>query len=300
MSNRLARRRMALLVLLLAPLVSAWTQEQQCEWKDVQRIVAVGDVHGDYEQFVKCLADARVIDKANKWIAGKTHLIQTGDILDRGPDSKKALDLVMSLEQQAKEAGGCVHALIGNHEAMILAGDYRYIFEGEVEPYGGKEAFVEAMGPRGKYGKWIRGNLTAIKINDVLFVHGGLSPKYGTMSLGEINAKVWESLGAPSAFGAAAEDDGPLWYRGLADTNESTLKRILEPVFRKHGARHIVIGHTMTASGHGIQASADQAVIMLDVGMSRTYREGPAICLLIEDGKFYSVHGDERKELPAK
>ncbi|MCY3020567.1 MAG: metallophosphoesterase [Planctomycetota bacterium] len=300
MDNRPPRRCLPLLVLLLAAAGAARAQEQAYEWKDVARVVAVGDVHGDYEQFVKCLTAAGVIDEANKWIGGKTHLVQTGDILDRGPDSKKALDLLMDLEGQASAAGGCVHALVGNHEAMILAGDYRYLHEGEAEAYGGMDAFAETMGPRGKYGKWLRGSPAIIRINDVLFVHGGLSAAYGALPLAEINARVSRSLGAPSASGAAGELDGPLWYRGLADADEDALKGMLAPILRKHGVRHIVIGHTVSRSGQGISATADRALVMIDVGMSRTYRQGPAMCLLIEDGKFYTVSGHEKKELTGK
>jgi len=288
------------LALLLLAAGASRAQEQAYEWQDVARIVAVGDVHGDYEQFVKCLSTAGVIDDANKWIAGKTHLVQIGDVLDRGPNSKKALDLLMDLEPQAREAGGCVHALVGNHEAMILAHDYRYLYKGEVEAYGGMEAYVEAMSPQGKYGKWIRGNPASIKINDVLFVHGGLSPTYARLPIKELNARVSSTLGAPLATGAAADEDGPLWYRGLAIVDEESLKPLLELIFKKHGVKHLVIGHTPTGRDQGIAFKGDKAVIMIDVGMSRTYWKGPAMCLVIEDGKFYSVCGQEKKELGAK
>lgn len=300
MKTKPSRRCFPLVALLLAAAWAARAQEPACEWKDVARIVAVGDVHGDYEQLVKCLSAAGVIDQDNKWIAGQTHLVQTGDVLDRGPESRKALDLLMGLEQQAREAGGCVHALIGNHEAMILAGDYRYLHPREAEPYGGKEAFTEAMGPEGKYGKWIRGNPTVIKINDVLFVHGGLSATYGAMSLEELNASVRRTLAAPLASGPVADEDGPLWYRGLADADEKELNGLLEPIFKKHGVKHIVIGHTVTQTGQGIRVRGDRAAIMIDVGMSRTYRGGPAMCLLIEGGRFYSILGREKKEVMGK
>lgn len=300
MDRRRVRRCLPLLALLLLAAGSAWAQEQEYEWQKVARIVAVGDVHGDYEQFVKCLSAAGVIDEADKWIGGKTHLVQMGDVLDRGPDSKKALDLLMDLEPQASAAGGCVHALLGNHEAMVLAHDYRYVYKGEAEAYGGLEAYAEAMAPQGKYGKWIRGNPAVIKINDVLFVHGGLSPAYGKLPIKEINARVSRSLGAPLATGAAADEDGPLWYRGLAIVEEDALKPLIEFLFKKHGVKHLVIAHTPTGWDKGIRVKGDKAIIMIDVGMSRTFWHGPAMCLVIEDGKFYSVCGPEKKELGEK
>src|SRR5262245_10688082 len=97
----------------------------QSEFSGVERVVAVGDVHGDYAGFVWVLRAAGIIDAKERWIGGKAHLVQTGDVVDRGGDSRKAMDLLMSLEKQAAKAGGRVHALIGNHEAMNLYGDLR-------------------------------------------------------------------------------------------------------------------------------------------------------------------------------
>lgn len=100
-----------------------------------ERIVAVGDVHGDYDQFVRLLRAAGVIDQKDRWSGGKTHLVQTGDLLDRGPDSRKVMDLLLRLDRAARRAGGAVHSLIGNHEAMNVYGDLRYVSAGEYEAF---------------------------------------------------------------------------------------------------------------------------------------------------------------------
>src|SRR5690606_290431 len=73
------------------------------------------------------LQDAGVINRRRQWSGGRTQLVQTGDILDRGPHSRKVMDLLITLERQAAKAGGRVHALVGNHEAMNIAGDLRYV-----------------------------------------------------------------------------------------------------------------------------------------------------------------------------
>ena len=78
------------------------------------------------QAFVEVLRSAGVIDQKDHWIGGKTHLVQTGDMPDRGPDTRKVMDLLMALEKEAAKAGGHVHALIGNHEAMNVYGDLRY------------------------------------------------------------------------------------------------------------------------------------------------------------------------------
>ena len=120
----------AICILILRVMVSA-APAAQAEWTGVERVVAVGDVHGDYANFVSVLRSARLIDDKGRWIGGKAHLVQTGDLLDRGADSRKVMDLLMLLEKQAAKAGGQVHALIGNHEAMNLYGDLRYTTAGE-------------------------------------------------------------------------------------------------------------------------------------------------------------------------
>ena len=81
--------------------------------------------------FVKVLQSASLIDTKGDWAGGKTHLVQTGDVLDRGPDSKAVMDLLIKLEKQSAAAGGAVHCLIGNHEAMNVYGDLRYVSPGE-------------------------------------------------------------------------------------------------------------------------------------------------------------------------
>ena len=91
------------------------------------RLVVVSDVHGDLGQFVTVLTQAGVIDGARKWTGGTTVVVQTGDVPDRGPDSRKVMDLLMDLEKQARKAGGVVHALLGNHEVMNMVGDLRYV-----------------------------------------------------------------------------------------------------------------------------------------------------------------------------
>jgi hypothetical protein len=120
-----------LLVLLLsvlptpaAPEIPAVADEVTFQWTGIERVVAVADLHGDYDRFVFILSHPEVglIDADLHWAAGKTHLVQLGDILDRGPDARRILDLLRSLETEAAAAGGKVHVLLGNHEEMNITG----------------------------------------------------------------------------------------------------------------------------------------------------------------------------------
>jgi hypothetical protein len=89
--------------------------------------VAIGDIHGAYDGLVSILRATDLIDDDNQWTGGTATLVQTGDIVDRGPDVRKVLDLLMDLEQQAEEQGGKVLVLMGNHEAMTLLRDYQEV-----------------------------------------------------------------------------------------------------------------------------------------------------------------------------
>lgn len=95
------------------------------------RVVAVGDVHGDYERFMDVLIMAGVANSRGRWTGARATLIQLGDVLHRGPASRRCLDLLMKLEPQARSAGGRVVMILGNHEVMRMMGDFRYVSPGE-------------------------------------------------------------------------------------------------------------------------------------------------------------------------
>src|SRR4029434_7702368 len=89
-----------------------------CDIQTTERVVAVGDIHGAFDGFVAILRAAQIIDSRNRWSGRRAVLVQTGDVLDRGPDSRKAIDLLRQLERDAQRAGGRVVSLLGNHELM--------------------------------------------------------------------------------------------------------------------------------------------------------------------------------------
>lgn len=95
------------------------------------RIVAVGDLHGDYSAWIDVARDAGLIDRADHWAGAKTVLVQMGDIVDRGPDSLKIIRNLQQLQREAPRSGGKVVVILGNHEAMNLLGDLRYTTAGE-------------------------------------------------------------------------------------------------------------------------------------------------------------------------
>ncbi len=220
----------SLLLWLFLPLSSA--QADKWHFSDVERIVAVSDVHGAYGALIETLQVADVIDEDLAWSGGKTHFVVTGDLLDRGPDSRLVMDLIMRLEHEAPQAGGRVHQLIGNHEVMNLTGDLRYVadeeyaafldMESEEEreywyksfrhqhPLDSDEATIrwqfdgkappgyfghrKAFHYDGPYGKWLLQKPIMIVINDTVFVHGGIPPLVAERGLEGVNGELKREL----------------------------------------------------------------------------------------------------------
>lgn len=119
MVQRIVRLLWALAALLFA--VSSFAQSAP------DRVVAVGDLHGDFSAWLDIARDAGLVDARNHWAGGRTILVQTGDMIDRGPASLKIVRHLQQLDGEARRAGGRVIVLMGNHEAMNVLGDDRYV-----------------------------------------------------------------------------------------------------------------------------------------------------------------------------
>ncbi len=314
----------------VAPAVVA--KAPSCDTDGVGRIVAVGDVHGAYDRLVAILRAADIVDAGLRWEAGKTHLVQLGDIVDRGPESRKALDLLLRLEKQATRAGGAVHVLLGNHEVMRTLGDLRFVTPGEYEPFVTpqseeiRQRFVQtsnaedqvqllketplgsvemrvAFGRDGEYGKWLRTLNAVMKINGVLFLHGGISPALAALPCDTINTTVRRELTsdidktrAAPLTSLAAREDGPFWYRGLAQEPETFAPEV-DQILMQQNARVMVIAHTVTPDGR-IRTRFDGKIVQIDTGMQPAYvPAGRASALEISRGMFTAIYEDGREVL---
>jgi hypothetical protein len=193
------------------------------------RVVAFADVHGAYEELTALLRAAGIVDGDLHWSAGETHAVSLGDLLDRGAGSRRVMDLLMRLQQEAAAAGGALHVLLGNHEAMNLLGDLRnttpdeFLAYAAEAPAGLRErlraewiaehgadsggAFDQRFPPGwfghraalardGRYGRWLLSLPVALVIGDTLFMHGGPSRALQGLTLDEINARYHAALSA--------------------------------------------------------------------------------------------------------
>ena len=317
--------------LTLAALVGdphpAQAQSETVEWEGVERVIAFADVHGADAELRALLRESGVIDDADRWAAGNAHVVSLGDLLDRGAGSRQVLDLLMRLEQEARATGGRLHVLLGNHEAMNLLGDLRYVDAQEYAGYADLESTAEreaarlaatctapcppfderfppgyfghraAFAPDGRYGRWLLGLPVAIRIDDTLFMHGGLGSELRGMSLTELNQRYRAALSEALQRPENAEDnpllsaDGPNWYRGTALCHEASESDVLLPLLRQFGATRLVIGHTPTRDARAVTRFAGR-VVKLDTGMNPVYR-GRSTALLVSGQGVRALYAGE-------
>jgi Calcineurin-like phosphoesterase len=219
----------ASLATALLPL-SGWVAAQESwRYSEAPRVVAFADVHGAYPELVALLEATGVIGADLHWTGGDTQAVSLGDLLDRGADARKVLELVMRLQTEAHAAGGRFHVVLGNHELMNLMGDWRYVSAADYASFAADEteadrsaafaAFAaaangngsaaraefdhdyppgyfarhKAFAADGRYGKWLLTLPAVIVVNDVAYVHGGLPAVVAELGL-DINSKVQADL----------------------------------------------------------------------------------------------------------
>lgn len=360
------------LSLAFLPLFSP-ADEIPYEWKGVDRVVAVADLHGDYDRFVFILAHPQIglVDNDLHWTGGRTHLVQLGDVMDRGPRAREIFDLLQRLEKEAAEAGGAVHMILGNHEEMNITGialDYpgyvpveqfvaflpedfrrqreeKYLktlsngerqraeIEGlDIQTDEGLAEFwrkvmasrdAEArrayvLGFNATCGAWLVRQNAVIKINDVVYAHGGLSEAISRWPLREINRVIRSeleffqgSMRNPQEYARpfhprlVYDPDSPLWFRGLATKNEASAQAEIDRTLANLDARAMVVGHNYFRFNAGSSATVERSSVVrfqgkvwiMDTGISGSYGGIPS-ALICDRGEF-KVWG-ETEEVAAR
>jgi hypothetical protein len=267
----------------------------------VDSIAVITDVHGQYNIYLNQLTSNGIIDKNLNWKFGKGHLVYLGDAFDRGDMVTEMLWHLFNLEKQAAKAGGKVHVILGNHEEMVLNGDLRYINEKytKVEAISGIK-YSELYSGNSVLGKWLRSKPVMITINDIIFVHGGISPElvHKNLTIKQINqifsesiiGKDVQSVEENKELTILAGNDGPLWYRGyFADSTFSESK--LDSILVFYDKAHIVVGHSTQKD---IRSLFNGKVFGIDAGIM--YKQ-PGAILIYKDGCFYkgSITGKRDK-----
>ncbi|MFZ8934163.1 MAG: metallophosphoesterase [Bacteriovoracaceae bacterium] len=171
-------------------------------YPDYERIVAIGDVHGDYKKAKEALLRTGAFKTINhqwQWIGRNTKVIQLGDQLNRGPDGKKILELFSYLRVLAKQGGGEFIPLIGDHEYEYSFYNFKDAHQNDPfystqqvsfkdhELYGSvmksnvdkycvttPRNMCYAFRPGSYHRKILATQKVAVKVGDILFSHSGL------------------------------------------------------------------------------------------------------------------------------
>ena len=288
----------------LTPLVKTITLDpgspvpSKSQWEQPKRLLAISDLEGNYLHALRFLQNNNVLDENGHWDWGDGHLVLVGDLVDRGSSVSEVMWLVHRLEHEAAAAGGRVHYVLGNHEAMVMGGDLRYIhpkYHFTSERIG--IPYDQLHGPKSEIGRWWRSKNGVTRVGDLLFVHGGYSPNLdeANLQIDELNRLIRAGLaparptGQTAATNPVLHQHGPFWYRGYFKQHAANWGGLATPeqiarILDRHNAKHIVIGHTVVDEVGPINETGD--VIGIDVKWSDSKKcQG----LLQEDGKLYRL-----------
>jgi len=277
-------------------------QNEPCIWDKADKIIALSDIEGEFEAFRNLLVANKVMDSAYQWTFGKGNLVICGDLFDRGKDVTAELWLLYKLEEEAKEKGGYVHTILGNHDIMNLSGDLRYVQKKYFDnaTLMGKK-YEELYGAGTELGRWLRSKNIMEKIGDYLCLHGGVSATINAkqMSLPDINNQCrpfYDQGQHPENFTDKSLWDffdghnvSPFWYRGYFLEPKAEESQIDSKLDLYH-CKKIIIGHTIVDN---VSSLYNGKVIAIDVNE----HEGNSQGLLIENKQAYKINLTGKKEL---
>jgi len=269
----------------------------------VSKVLAIGDLHGQYDSFERLLINTGVVDENLNWRWGNGHMVICGDVFDRGQKVTECLWLIYKLQRQAQQAGGEVHLILGNHEIIHLlkmgrgeiATKYAVLF------YNTDLDYADFFGPEFELGRWLRTRPLAVRIGENLFIHGGVPPECVEYELGidKMNACASTALNDENFRPEDADNLTRLAftcteYRGYFDQGGDYYKELqgkMDKILTFFGVRHIVVGHTTVDE---VTIMKDGTVVAIDVPFGGDQAQEQA--LLIENDRLYRIYADGRKE----
>lgn len=271
------------------------------------KIFAIGDVHGEYDSLVKLLVNNSIVDENLNWIFGNGHIVFIGDLVDRGERVTDVLWLVYQLAEQAELSGGMVHTIMGNHEAIILNSDNRYIHEKyQILTRGNRISYSDLFTKNVWPGAMLRNFRAGVVIDSILFVHAGISYQLAQKNIPLVRMnQLLEKLYNPdipfqvdpdvfiNELNLIFSEYGLLWYRGYLMQTPTIPKATLNEinyVLKTFGAKYMIIGHTEVDS---ITPLYEGRLFPINVPFSRIGII-PQALLIDENRKFWScsINGD--------
>lgn len=275
------------------------------QWKkeSAEKTFIMSDPHGNLECVISLLQGNGVIDENLKWSFGSGRLVIIGDIFDRGNDVTQIFWLVYKLEQEAKNAGGDVVFLYGNHEPMVLSGDLRYAkqkYTSLAETIG--STYQDMMGKDTELGHWLATRNTIQIIGDDLYVHAGLSKDFleRDLTIPMVNEIISDNIFKTSQQRKETSEltyflfrtYGPIWYRGLVYSKKKYVPASMETLdaaLSRYGVSRIFVGHTIFRN---VKSFYRKKVIDVNVDNKTNMAKGKSRGILLQGGKTYVV-GDK-------
>jgi hypothetical protein len=284
---------------LAAMVVSACTEAGPAEeefamrFEAAERLIAIGDLHGDLEAARRALRLGGAIDAEDRWIGGDLVVVQTGDILDRGDEEEAIIRLFQRLREEAERAGGAVHVLNGNHELMNAYRDFRYVTPGgfadfaDVAVTTGVDSLVVSLEPDrrpraaaflpgGPFALLLAQRNTIVIVGSSLFVHGGILPEHLDRGLDQMNDEIraWLRAEAPQPDWIRG-NRSPVWTRLYSAEPTVAACDTLSSVLERVGVERMVVGHTVQRTG--ITSFCGGRLWGIDVGMAAHYGGRPEV-----------------------
>ncbi len=272
-------------------------ENEKSEYTGIKKLLALSDIEGNFGAFRKLLLANKVIDENFNWTFGDGHLVLIGDFFDRGQQVTEVLWLIYYLEEKAKAKGGYVHFILGNHEIMNLTGDLRYTPQKYLDNARLlSEDYMALYDQNSELGRWLRTKNITEKIDNIIFVHGGISGSVNRLniSIDDINstARTYvdkdfdeKNQKATTILG----DLGPFWYRGYYDRTDRNILSQIDSTLSQYNIEHIITGHTIVADT--ISRWYNGRLLDTDVH----HAGGKSEALLIENGKYYRVNAETGK-----
>ena len=207
---------MTKITLLLAFIISCYSALAQTStiFTTTSPIFIAADLNGSYDEVLNTLLSSGLIDEKKNWSAGSAHFVSLGDFSNSDDSSLQIMDLFMQLQKQAVDSGGMFHVLLAEQQIKSLRGEWRHLSNEAISTFSNDEtkeqrhnayqqylqwnqfednndnldefnkiyphglfARISAFGTDGKYGSWLAQLPFLVKINDQVFIHGGLSNK---------------------------------------------------------------------------------------------------------------------------
>lgn len=267
-----------------------------------EKMLVVSDIEGNFEGFRLLLTSAGVMNDQYNWQFGQGHLVLVGDFFDRGLNVTECLWLIYKLEQEAEQAGGKVHFILGNHEVMNLTGKLKYLrrkYRLNADSLG--LPYEQWYTADTELGQWLRTKNVVEKIGPTLFLHGGLSPEVAArhLSITAINTVARQGLDRPlntvPPKGSLEQiltysQLSPDWYRGLVQ--ETTSDSEVTAILQQYQATRMVVGHTPVKE---ITPLYSNRVLAIDLPHQENTAKGYMQGVWVEGDTFYSLDNQGQK-----